>query len=91
MPWTVAEDEYIHLPGTQVVVPNTRRKLVKVECSCRYNGGTSFTDMNGVDQWAKGFKVGPPVVPDGYKLVSLACGANLMAHPPLLEMLLVKL
>lgn len=94
--WKVSEDEFIHLPGT-VVEPHRKGltkwgkgRLFPVAVSARYNGGISFEDPNGVWHWARGFKVGKPVLPVGWELRSIHCSASLNDFPPVQEMLLVR-
>jgi len=97
--WEVGPDGYVHLPGI-VLTPAMAKdrnlqkwgkdKLVPIPVSNRYNGGFVFTDKNGKEQWAKGFMVGKPVVPDGYELISIHSGGNLMAQPVTVEMIFRK-
>jgi hypothetical protein len=97
--WEVGADEYVHLPGI-VLTPamaTSRKlqkwgkdKLVPIPISNRYNGGFVFTDKNGKEQWARGFKVGKPVIPKGYELISIHSGGNLMAQPNTVDMIFRK-
>ena len=97
--WEVAADEYVHLSGI-VLTPAMAKdrnlqkwgkdKLVPIPVSCRFNGGFVFTDKHGNEQWAKGFTVDKPVVPDGYELVSIASGGNLMVKHNTVDMIFHK-
>lgn len=51
--------------------------------SITYNGGTVIDG-----KWYLGYEVPTPVVPKGYKLVSMGMGLELNAHPPYATMLL---
>lgn len=97
--WKVGSDGYVHLPGivlTPAMAKNRnfekwgKNRLVPIPISTRYNGGFTFTDKNGNEQWAKGFVVDEPVIPDGYELISISCGANLMAKPVTVDMIFRK-
>ena len=97
--WEVGADEYVHLPGIVLIPAMTtnrkfenwgKDKLVQIPVSNRYNGGFNFTDKNGKEQWARGFKVGNPVIPKGYELVSIHSGGNLMAKPNTVDVVFRK-
>ncbi|MFZ9612565.1 MAG: hypothetical protein ACO29Q_04725 [Crocinitomicaceae bacterium] len=97
--WELGADEYVHLPGIVLTPAHAKNrnfqkwgkdKLVPIPISNRYNGGFVFTDKHGNEQWARGFKVGKPVIPDGYELISIHCGANLMAQPNTVDMIFRK-
>jgi len=60
-----------------------RSVCVDVNESVSYNGGTI---ING--EWYEGITVKPPVVPEGYELRSIGCGAQLNAKPPFRPMAL---
>ena len=53
------------------------RYLVTYSVSYRYNGGIIIGG-----KWYEGYKVPRPKVPKGFKLVGIACGLQLNAHPP---------
>ena len=61
-------------------------KEVQFPVSYRYNGGTIIGG-----KWYSGYEVPPPIVPSGYKLVSLGVGLQLNSRPPFATMLLKKL
>jgi len=97
--WEVGADEYVHLPGIVLTPAHAKNrnfqkwgkdKLVPIPVSNRYNGGFVFTDKNGNEQWARGFKVGKPVIPKGYELISIHSGGNLMAQPNTVDMIFRK-
>jgi hypothetical protein len=54
--------------------------------SYRYNGGISIGE-----DWYPGYEVGAPIVPKGYKLISLGVGLQLNARPPYATMLLKRI
>lgn len=56
---------------------------VKVNESCTYNGGTVIDGA-----WYSGITVQPPIVPEGYELRSIGCGAEMNAKPPYRPMIL---
>lgn len=60
-------------------------RLVMFPTSVQYNGGTT---VNG--EWFDGYKVPEPLIDEGYELVSIACGDQLNARPPLATRLLRK-
>lgn len=62
-----------------------REGKVTFPVSYDYNGGII---VNG--KWFKGYKVGNPIIPSGYKLVTLGIGLQLNARPPLATMFLEK-
>lgn len=66
-------------------VLSKREGKVMFPVSYTYNGGTI---ING--KWYKGYKVGKPIVPDGYELISMAILLQLNASPPLATMYLRK-
>lgn len=53
-------------------------RLVQYPVSISYNGGIVIED-----EWYSGYEVPPPIVPDGWELVSIHCGLQLNARPPL--------
>jgi len=97
--WELSEDQYVHLPGIVLTPAHAKNrnfqkwgkdKLVPIPVSTRYNGGFVFIDKNGNEQWARGFKVGKPVIPKGYELISIYSGGNLMAQPNTVDMIFRK-
>jgi hypothetical protein len=80
------KDEWIMWPSADLK-PATRadkRKMLKGRphevtylVGYEYNGGTTFGD-----RWARGYKVPPPVVPKGWRLVNIGVGLQLNCHPP---------
>jgi len=61
--------------------------------SYRYNGGTCIKPdgtWSPEGDWYPGYRVPPPIVPAGYKLVSLGVGLQLNARPPYATVLLKK-
>lgn len=93
--WEMMADGFIHCPAP--VIDVNRRGLEKwaggrlypVPVSQRYNGGI-VVKLGEAEVWAHGFKVPAPAVPEGWELVSIHCGAQLNACPPVLPMLLRK-
>jgi hypothetical protein len=73
------KSEYKHLPSPSLTI---REKwgdsfLVSYPTSVSYNGGI------GIDgEWYQGFKVEPPRVPKGFRLVGIGIGSQLNARPP---------
>jgi len=58
---------------------------VRIACSIRYNGGTVIKG-----KWYSGYDVAPPVVPQGYELISDYTGMQLNSSPPHVTMNLVQ-
>lgn len=86
------DDEYYHLPAPGLRKKNGRppnlnkeRQEVVFPVSYRYNGGIV---VNGT--WCRGFKVPPPIVPEGFRLVEVWCGFEMNAYPPYATKLLVR-
>ena len=73
------ENPWYEVPATDLTKNAKPGKKIRVTYAVgySYNGGTV---VNG--EWFAGFKVPPPIVPAGYKLIGLAVGLELNAHPP---------
>jgi hypothetical protein len=80
------DDGYWHMPQPEVKPASRKDKnafergescTVIYPISQRYNGGIIINN-----EWYEGFKVPPPIVPDGYKLVNIGIGDQLNATPP---------
>lgn len=76
----------------QPVIPAERQRgdekwcygwLVTFPVSIRYNGGITIDG-----EWYDGYEVPEPKVPEGFELISIACGLQLNAHPPYATMYL---
>lgn len=99
-------DELFPFPQSGIKLTNKQHKTLekkgRVEVtypvSYRYNGGIILTPDGVMDiacrhpksKWYAGFKVPPPVIPEGYELKSLGCGLQLNARPPFATNLLCK-
>jgi hypothetical protein len=59
--------------------------IVTYPVSYKYNGGIIINK-----KWYDGYIVGQPLVPKGFKLVSIGVGLNLNNQPPLATARLVK-
>mgnify|MGYP001609667437 CR=1 FL=1 len=66
-------------------VPNVKKgkkwltsHLVTYPVSYRYNGGIIIKG-----KWYDGFKVPPPIIPEGFELVGIGVGLEMNCHPPL--------
>ena len=80
------EDGYWHMPQPEIKPVSRKAKNAffrgegfegTYPVSYTYNGGIIIND-----ELYKGFKVPPPIVPDGYELVSIGVGLQLNSHPP---------
>jgi len=71
--------EYKHLPSPHLDIGERwcDSFLVTFSTSVRYNGGTIIDG-----KWYEGYKVEPPRVPEGFELIGIGIGLQLMAHPP---------
>lgn len=81
-------EQFFHCP--QPIIVNKGKKwadgkLVTFPVSCSYNGGTIIKG-----KWYQGYLVPPPIIPDGFELVSIGCGLQLNACPPYATQLLRK-
>jgi hypothetical protein len=81
------EDGFFHCPPTDLRgYAGTDGCEVMYAASYEYNGGTAIGD-----KWYKGYKVPPPYLPAGYKLVGIGVGLELNATPPLATARLVPI
>lgn len=75
------------LRGRELKIKKGRTSIeVTFPVSYRYNGGIVLPEG-----WYPGYEVPPPILPDGYKLVSLGVGLQLNCRPPYATMLLKKI
>lgn len=82
------EGKYFKLPAPIVEFKGPKwgkGKIVTYPVSYRYNGGTIIND-----EWYDGYEVPPPIVPEGFRLINIAIGLQLNAHPPYASMLMQK-
>jgi hypothetical protein len=81
-------DLFFHCSPTDLRghTPGERGCEVQYAVSYEYNGGTTVAG-----QWYKGYKVPPPYLPIGYKLVGIGVGLELNATPPLATARLVPI
>ena len=61
--------------------------LVTFPISYEYNGGIVWED----GKWYRGFKVSPPVVPEGYELTNIYVSPQYNSRPPYETMYLEKI
>lgn len=79
--------DFFHCPATELRGEATKDgKEVQYAVSYEYNGGIVISG-----KWYKGFKVPPPILPYGYKLVGIGVGLELNAKPPLATARLVPI
>jgi len=78
------DDEYFHCPPTDLR-GHRGQCQVQFAVSEEYNGGIVIND-----KWYKGYKVPPPILSPGFKLVGIGVGHQLNARPPYATQLLVR-
>ena len=79
------ENPWFACPATDLTKKAKPGKKVQVTyaVSYSYNGGIV---ENG--EWFAGYKVPPPIVPEGYELIDRGIGLEMNAHPPFATALL---
>ena len=59
------------------IIKGKEGELVRYPISHKYDGGIVVAR-----NWYEGVEVGKPIVPEGFKLVSIGCGLQLNCFPP---------
>lgn len=99
-------DDFFPFPQSGINLTDKQKKTLEKKgsvevtypVSYRYNGGIILTPDGKIDincrhpdsKWYAGFKVPPPVIPEGYELKSLGVGLQLNSKPPFATCLLCK-
>lgn len=68
---------YKKIASPVIQVPKRDGMEVKYPVSYKYNGGIVIDG-----KWYDGFKVGKPIVPEGFKLMGIGCGLQFNSIPP---------
>lgn len=70
--------EYLEVASPVLPLKNKPEYQVTYPVSYTYNGGIIIDG-----EWYKGYKVDPPIIPEGYELLNIGVGLQLNARPPL--------
>jgi hypothetical protein len=82
------ENPWFRVPAPDLRGQERPGKSVKVHypVGISYNGGTVIKG-----EWFAGYKVDPPIVPEGYQLVDICVGLELNCAPPMCTKILKEL
>jgi hypothetical protein len=85
--------DFVTLPSPDLTIGERwcNSFTVTYPVSYSYNGGfIHYPKTYGKDGvWKQGFKVDPPIIPEGFKTVGIACGLQLNAQPPFATVMIV--